>query len=72
MCFGFDESQKVQMFFYNETVLPDISAIIPSILRVSIFRAEFAEFVFSFRLWERIGGGITVQAKYQMAGTLLI
>lgn len=67
---------KVQMFFYNETALPYISAIIPSILHVSIFRAEFAEFVFSFRLLERIfffgGGGITAQAKYQMAGTLLI
>lgn len=63
------------MFFYNETALPYISAIIPSILHVSIFRAEFAEFVFSFRLLERIffgGGGITAQAKYQMAGTLLI
>lgn len=48
---------KVQMFFYNETALPYISAIIPSILHVSIFRAEFAEFVFSFRLLERILGG---------------
>lgn len=47
---------KVQMFFYNETALPYISAIIPSILHVSIFRAEFAEFVFSFRLSERIWG----------------
>lgn len=61
------------MFFYNETALPYISVIIPSILHVSIFSAEFAEFVFSFRLLERIwGGGITAQAKYQMAGTLLI
>lgn len=63
------------MFFYNETALPYISAIIPSILHVSIFRAEFAKFVFSFRLSERIWGvvgGITAQAKYQMAGTLLI
>lgn len=66
------------MFFYNETALPYISAIIPSILHVSIFRAEFAKFVFSFRLSERIwgvvggGGGVTAQAKYQMAGTLLI
>lgn len=56
---------KVQMFFYNETALPYISAIIPSILHVSIFRAEFAEFVFSFRLLERIffGGGDNCTSK---------
>lgn len=54
---------KVQMFFYNETALPYISAIIPSILHVSIFRAEFAEFVFSFRLLERILGGDNCTSK---------